>query len=285
MTPTPQHETQALTPEAIQRTARAATLLVVSDFDGTLAGFSTKATDVPINQRAVAALHRLAELPRTFVAVLSGRHLEGLKAASKLQEGPLVLVGSHGAESTAQACTLSPEQAAQLDEIHARWSALIEQAGSPEGAFVEVKPFHRVLHVFAVADREVAEQLMRQALAVEVPGVSLMPGKNIAEAACLEVTKGTWIAGERERTNPDTVVFIGDDTTDERGFAVLEQDDLSVKVGPGATQARYRVEDIDAVADLLTELAAARAQATRGGDQASIDPKLRAAREHQALQG
>ncbi|AKK06921.1 hypothetical protein CMUST_13135 [Corynebacterium mustelae] len=31
-------------------------LLVVSDFDGTLAGFSTDMYDVPINQDAVAAL-------------------------------------------------------------------------------------------------------------------------------------------------------------------------------------------------------------------------------------
>lgn len=57
------------------------------------------------------------------------------------------------------------------------------------------------------------------------------------------------------------MVFLGDDTTDEDGFAALNQPpDLGVKVGEGATQAALRVPDIAAVTEFLEELAAARAQ-------------------------
>ena len=51
------------------------------------------------------------------------------------------------------------------------------------------------------------------------------------------------------------MVFIGDDRTDEDGFAVLNDADLSVKVGAGETIAAARVTDVDEVGELLTTLA------------------------------
>ncbi len=45
-------------------------------------------------------------------------------------------------------------------------------------------------------------------------------------------------------------IFIGDDLTDESGFTYInQQSGLSIKVGPGETQAKYRLKDIDNVAD------------------------------------
>ena len=47
-------------------------LAVVSDFDGTLAGFARNAYEVKPEQRSLDALATLAELPNTTAAVLSG---------------------------------------------------------------------------------------------------------------------------------------------------------------------------------------------------------------------
>ena len=69
----------------LPRLATADSLLIVTDFDGTLAGLSTDIYDVPVDADSLAALTRLAGLPDTHVAVLSGRHLDGLRQVCHLQ--------------------------------------------------------------------------------------------------------------------------------------------------------------------------------------------------------
>jgi trehalose 6-phosphate phosphatase len=49
-------------------------------------------------------------------------------------------------------------------------------------------------------------------------------------------------------------VFIGDDTTDEYGFATVNRlHGHSVKVGPGRTVAHWRLRDVDAVRAWLAQ--------------------------------
>ena len=60
-------------------------LLVVSDYDGTLAEFNTDAYAVSTNPTAERALKELAALPDTEVAILSGRHTEGLKSPALMR--------------------------------------------------------------------------------------------------------------------------------------------------------------------------------------------------------
>lgn len=244
---------------SISDLARTENLLVISDFDGTLAGFSTDAYDVPVNQEAVSALRKLATLPNTTVAILSGRHLGGLIQVSGFSEQEFVLAGSHGAETSEDQGLLSPEQELLLSNVTAEFEGLIKDV---PGAFVEHKPYHRVLHLIAVTDPDVQEKLMVDALALDIPGVKIKAGKNIAEASVTDITKGSWIAAALERYNATAAIFIGDDTTDEDGFAVLSERDMGVKVGDGETAASSRVPDIEAVGELLTELAQARQAAT-----------------------
>ena len=54
-----------------------------------------------------------------------------------------------------------------------------------------------------------------------------------------------------------TPVFIGDDLTDEHGFDVVnEMEGYSVKVGEGATVARWRLPDVRAVERWLGNVSA-----------------------------
>lgn len=236
--------------------ATAQNLLVVSDFDGTLASFSVDAANVPVNARSLAALTRLAGMPDTHVAVLSGRHLEGLMQVCHLR-APITFAGSHGNESSV-AGEPTPEQQEALDFVDRQLAEILDEPG----AFVERKPFQRVAHVFRLAQENPAraEELLARAAAIDPGATHMTAGKQILEFSATDVNKGTWLVGERKRVGADVTVFLGDDVTDENGFRVLEGSDVGVKVGEGETLAGVRVAGIEEVSDWLTELADDRGQ-------------------------
>lgn len=249
----------SITPDTFTRLVDAESLLVVSDFDGTLAGFSPDIYAVPVNPDSLAALTRLAGLPDTHVALLTGRHLEGLAKVCPLQP-PVVLAGSHGSESAEHAVPLTDGMRAKLAEVEER---LAEFDSHPD-THIEHKPFQRVAHAAELASRDqaTADELLEGVLSIDVPGVRVTRGKNIVEFSVSDATKGTWLAAEIDRVRPTVALFIGDDATDEDGFRALREGDVGVKVGEGDTAAGERVADIPAVAQLLTSLAEARAART-----------------------
>ncbi len=59
----------------------------------------------------------------------------------------------------------------------------------------------------------------------------------------------------RSRKNHDFVLVFGDDSTDEELFARLPETAWSVKVGPGASAARYFVESPRQIGEVLRQLA------------------------------
>ena len=146
-------------------------LLVVSDYDGTLAEFNTDAYAVSTNPTAERALKELAALPDTEVAILSGRHTEGLKQVTGFDETDLILAGSHGAESNiGKIRALTAEQQAVLDQITTTFEELAAQV---EGAFVEYKPYHRVLHLIRATDESKAAEIYERASHADIPGAHL----------------------------------------------------------------------------------------------------------------
>lgn len=235
-------------------------LLVVADFDGTLADIHPDPYAVPVNKDSLAALTRLAGLPGTTVTVLSGRHVDGLKQVCALRD-PVNLVGSHGAESASGSLPLTQDMRAHLAHIENQLTPIL--AAHPL-ANLEIKPYQRVAHVAKVAeqDPDAARQILERVTEIDHGGAHITFGKNIVEFSAAEFTKGTWIKAEQERTGATRVLFIGDDATDENGFRVLREQDLGVKVGEGATAASVRIADTAEVARVLTDLADARAAHT-----------------------
>ena len=217
--------------------AQAETLLVCLDFDGTIAELNPDPYAVAPHPQALDAIAILAALPRTEVAILSGRHLEGLKQVFPLRE-PVRLIGSHGAEPGP---ALTDEEKGVLVGVEKQLRELAR-----DGAYVEVKPYQRVLHVAQVADRARARQLLDAALSIPGPKT---PGHNVVEFSVLEVTKGSWL--KRHKQGFAATVFIGDDVTDDTALAVLGPGDVGLKVG-------VDLAGVDAVAEYLTDLAAQR---------------------------
>jgi len=244
-----------VTPElrtAVGRLATAGTLLVASDYDGVVAPIvSDPAAAFPL-PAAIDALQELATLPRTSVALLSGRALVDLSRLSGLG-GEALLVGTHGVEFD-DGFAIPPEAAALrarlLDELRPLVAAV-------PGAALEEKIASVAVHV-RNAESDAGEKLLAGVAEGpgSWPGVHSTAGKKVLELAVVETSKGTALDVLRERTGADAVLFLGDDVTDEKAFAVLRPatGDVGVKVGPGPTAAEYRVDDPEQVVGLFALL-------------------------------
>ena len=250
--------------------ASAGSLLLALDVDGTLAGFSTDPLAVRLVPGSATAVETLRTLPDTTVMLLSGRDLKQLQIITPY--GPIAapgpddvrLVGSHGAEpaeadadSDGAADVLTMEQKDLLDRV----TTLAEEyATREEKLWVEYKPFSRSLHCRGTQNRPLAEAAMAELRAAvgQFEGVHLTDGKDILEIAVTDMTKGRYLEWFIGATDPDKVVFMGDDTTDETALKILRPQDLGVKVGEGETAASRRVADTQEVAEVLLRIAAAR---------------------------
>ncbi len=242
---------------AVAEVARAPRLLVTSDFDGTLAPIVNNPPDARALPAGAEALVALAELPSTTTALISGRALEVLRSLSSMPS-TVHLVGSHGAEFDSGFA--HDIDHALLDRITSELNAIAE--GRP-GVAVETKPASVALHV-RNASADDGEAALREArAAAESWDAQATEGKAVIEFAVIETDKGEAIDILREQHNASAVVYLGDDVTDEKAFRGLRDSDVGIKVGPGETLARYRVDEPEDVAAVLEYLLDAREMAFR----------------------
>lgn len=229
-------------------------VLLAFDVDGVLAPLVDHVEDSALSIGIDVAL---AELVRhTPVALLSGRSLASLRGLLEFPPG-LYVIGSHGLEiSGGRGVTLSTAEQHAYEVVTNLGRRAVERSG--EGAWLEYKPASVVLHTRladgpAVGDAVAA--LIAAAAAVE--GVTVKSGHDVVELLVRPTDKGTALIELAHEVAATSVVFLGDDRTDEDAFARMTPGDLSVRVGPGETIAALRLAGTAAVTEFVIGLAAA----------------------------
>jgi trehalose-phosphatase len=245
---------------AVARIARTSWLLVVCDYDGTLAPIVADPAQAVPRPEAMAALRELAALPDTTAGLISGRALRDLAALSGLKadaSAPVHLIGSHGAEFDAGfAHALDDSVRALRRRLEADLELLV---GDAPGVFLEPKPASVAVHVRR-AEPSVGESVLEAVRSgpARWEGVQVTEGKAVIELAVVETDKGEALDLLRRRSHASAALFAGDDVTDEKAFARLTGPDVGVKVGPGTSLAEYSVPDTADVAVMLAYLLAER---------------------------
>lgn len=228
---------------ALARIAKLKSLLVASDFDGTLAPIVDDPAAARADGAAMDAFLKVADNPRTHAAIVSGRSVDVLEQFVGSTDN-VILVGNHGSSLT------SDSDRATVRHLVL---ALTDLASKYSGTQVEAKPTGAAFHVRRADQPDAAANAAREI--AEASGATVIEGKQIVEAVIGQGDKGTAITALRTSTGATAVFFVGDDVTDEAVFATLGAHDVGVKVGDGETAAQHRVPDVSAVADVFNRLA------------------------------
>jgi trehalose 6-phosphate phosphatase len=224
---------------------------VFLDVDGTLLEIAPRPELVSVPPGLPALIARLTEDLQGAVALVSGRPLAQLDLLFQPWRG--AAAGLHGSERRRADGTLDrifdPASHASLDRIRSKLAAL---ARDEIGLVFEDKGSALALHYRAVPEREAQIRAYAEALHREAgAALRLIAGKMVVEFQPRNVNKGRAIAAFL--AEPPFIgrrpVFVGDDTTDEDGFAEINRaGGVTVRVGTaGETAANYGLRSVGKV--------------------------------------
>ena len=241
-------------------------LVVALDFDGTASPLVPDPMAARALPEVAEQVARLAALPNTVVAYVSGRSLHDLREITEHDDDSLVvLAGSHGAQywfpGDGDGEAAAAGEAGDDDARAELWAAARPIIERHEGAEFEPKTFGMGVHTRR-ADREVEKQVFAEIdelVAERFPHWRRRAGHRVLEFSSRTEGKDAAMATLRERLGATGIVFAGDDVTDEDAMRVLGDGDLGVRVGPGESAAAIRVENPQQIALLLEALADERA--------------------------
>ncbi|WP_332681683.1 trehalose-phosphatase [Bosea sp. (in: a-proteobacteria)] len=246
---------QALSPEIAEPAAAAAVrtskLALFLDFDGTLVEIAPSPEDIHIDRRVPVALDALRQRLGGALALVSGRPvalLDEMMAPYRFDAA-----GLHGAQ-----LRLGGEDAplaAPSEALRVATRAMVRFANSNIGILVEDKRQSVALHWrLAPALAEEAMALMERLAAEIGPSMRLQRGKSVAELVPATASKGgaiAWLMQQQTYAGRQPV-FIGDDITDEDGFATVNAaSGLSIRIGEGESCARHRLASPTALRRIL----------------------------------
>lgn len=258
------HDSKLLTPSDVQVLATnyqaASHKLVILDYDGTLKSHikTPSALAASPSIRVLRLLALLSEDPTVTTVIVSGRHKKALQSWF-FSLPKLKLVAEHGAWKRyhKQWKEISVDFKQYKPTIRAIMEEYTERT---KGSLVEEKDYALVWHYINVkpelAYKRSKELFHDLKTALKSEPIDVKAGKNIIEVKPNGVSKGRIVEELLREFPADSVVCIGDDYTDEDMFAALQNTNhaVTIKVGDGETQARYRVAAVPDVIAFLESL-------------------------------
>src|SRR5690349_4965283 len=242
----------------LARLAQAEDLIALLDYDGTLVPYTATPELARPDRSLRELLAALAGRPRTEVHVVSGRPRETLE--HWLGDLPIALHAEHGFWSR----EVDGSDWVPAADLNTSWrepalALLREVASRTPGSLVEEKSIALAWH-YRMSDQEAGarranELRLHLSQLLSNQPVEILAGNKVIEIRPYGIHKGRIIpplSPDRQATT--TLLALGDDRTDEDLFGALPPPAITVKVGPGPTQARFRIDGVPAARALLHSL-------------------------------
>lgn len=231
---------------------------ILLDYDGTLVPFTRLPSEASPDNAVRDMLSRLTSDARNHVIVISGRDLSSLDRW--LGAMPLTLVAEHGASFKMRNGTWQ-----QLVSVSDLWKDEIRRIMQLfvircAGSFIEEKTNTIAWHyrntqtgLGLSRSRELLNTLSQL---IQNTTLQVIDGNKVVEVRIAGFDKGATALKIVNEQDPDFVLCIGDDTTDEDMFKALEGEAYTIKVNNGASAAQYTILSQQQVLPLLNKLIA-----------------------------
>lgn len=240
-------------------------VVIFCDLDGTLAPISKLPSDVRLQAHTVELLRNISHTNAEFV-IVSGRDREFLEEQFLDQEFHFPLAACHGAYY------YSPAEEDWINLVShdpLKWKSSVMDilklyTSRTPGSFIEDKG-HAVTWHYRNSPEEFADHLATK-LTYELEEslinqpVKVNKGKKVIEVKSINANKGYFVEQWLKQSEylPDIVIAIGDDTTDEDMFDMLQgRTDVKsfcIKVGKEKSHARYSLPRQETVSGFLENL-------------------------------
>jgi len=226
------------------------------DYDGTLVPFSRIPSEAAPDNAVRDLLGRLCADERNHVIIISGRDLSSLDRW--LGALPLTLVAEHGA-------SYRPRNGAwqQMVSVSELWKDEIRRVMQLfvircAGSFIEEKrntiAWHYRNTQTGLGFSRSRELLNTLSQLIQNTTLQVIDGNKVVEVRISGFDKGASALRIVNETDPDFVLCMGDDTTDEDMFKALEGEAYTIKVNNGASAAQYTILSQQQVLPLLNSL-------------------------------
>jgi trehalose 6-phosphate synthase/phosphatase len=221
----------------------AGTRCILLDYDGTLAPYQKVPSMAVPSDELMLLLQQLTDDPANEVIIISGRDAKTLD--TWLGHLPLNLIAEHGAafkmknEEWKEKVNMSPEWKERLRPMMQLYTSRCA------GSFIEEKKSTLAWHyrnchpdLGFMRSRELKNSLVQ--LTANTP-IQVLDGNKVIEVRMTGVDKGASRMDMINNIQPDFILCIGDDTTDEDMFRMLHDRAYTIKIGRGNTAAQYTI--------------------------------------------
>jgi trehalose-phosphatase len=253
--------------EFSKRLKAARHVLLLCDYDGTLTPIVERPELADLSEKTSQLLQALARQSRFTVSIISGRALADLRQRVGISD--IIYAGNHGLEIEGPGIGLVNPLAEEMRPVFRLINQVLNKALAPiKGVHVEDKGLTVSVHYRMVEEgkseevRNIFEKVI--ATARSLGKVRITSGKKVYEVRpAVDWDKGEAIAllidrYGRTKTKKELLpIFLGDDSTDEDGFRVIEKHGgISVFVGEKANDsaARYYLKSPAEVEQFLERL-------------------------------
>lgn len=224
-------------------------MLCAFDFDGTIAPIVNDPASARVAPSVLRRLAALAEF--TPVAIITGRSLEDISL--RLDFFPEFVIGNHGMEGLP-----GEERNEERYRLGCRaWlhdlQGALNQEGLDPAIWIEDKTYSLSVHYRLAQDPQLMESKLRRLLEVTLPGAKIVEGKFVFNLLPADAPdKGQALKMLRDLAGAPSVLYVGDDVTDESVFRLPHDDLLTLRIeNHRNTAAEFFLPDLAGVPQFL----------------------------------